>query len=173
MNGWLLILVFALLAAVFWLWATSLRQQTGLPTGNVIYNDTEAWFANDQPLFSTTLHLTGKPDYLVEQQDGTIIPVEVKSGNAPAEPWESHVLQLAAYCALVTETYGIRPPYGIVQYNDQAFAIEYSDELEEDLLDLLAEMRQDLYAGDVHRSHEDWRRCASCGVRGACSQRLG
>ncbi|PJF38087.1 MAG: CRISPR-associated protein Cas4, partial [Phototrophicales bacterium] len=88
-------------------------------------------------------------------------------------PWESHVMQLAAYCTLVTETYGIRPPYGIIQYSDQAFAIDYSDELEEELLDLLAEMRQDLYASDVDRDHEDWRRCASCGVRGACSQRLG
>lgn len=154
------------------LWAYGLRQQTGLPAGGVIYTDTGTWFPQKDALYANDLFLVGKPDYLVQQTDGNLIPVEIKSGRAPEEPWEGHVLQLAAYCLLVQENYGIRPLYGILQYKDKAFAIDYTDEMEEDLLDLLAEMRESQFDGELDRDHNDWRRCAGCGLRGDCEQRL-
>jgi CRISPR/Cas system-associated exonuclease Cas4 (RecB family) len=73
---------------------------------------------------------------------------------------------------LVEETYGIRPTHGILQYRDGAFAIDYTIDLEEDLLDLLADMREDMFEEEIDRDHEDWRRCARCGVRDYCYQRL-
>ena len=106
------------------------------------------------------------------QADGTVIPVEVKSGPAPAKPWAGQVLQLAAYCLLVEVNYAVRPPYGILQYQDRAFAIEYSAELEDDLLDLLDDMRATAGDADVLPSHDQPRRCARCGVRDACDYRL-
>ena len=42
----------------------------------------------------------------------------------------SHIYQLASYCLLVEKTYGKRPPYGIIHYKDQDFAIDYTQELE-------------------------------------------
>jgi len=101
------------------------------------------------------------------------VPVELKSGRAPAEPWEAHIFQLAAYCLLVEENYGIRPSHGIIQYKNRAFAVDYTAELEEDFLDLLADMREDLYEVELDRDHNDWARCAKCGVRRDCTQRLG
>jgi CRISPR-associated exonuclease Cas4 len=118
------------------------------------------------------VQLVGKPDYLIEQKDGMIVPVELKSGRAPEEPHDGHVLQLAAYCLLVEENYGIRPDFGIIQYKDRAFAVDYTEELEDDLLDLLEEMREGLLEEDLERDHNDWRKCAKCGVRGHCYQRL-
>jgi CRISPR-associated exonuclease Cas4 len=170
---WFVVGVGLLLAAtVLWFWSRQAQTQAGLPTGSVIYTDTGTWFRNEEPLYADELRLVGRPDYLVEEPGGGIIPVELKSRKAPAEPFDGHILQLAAYCYLVTVNYGKRPSYGIIQYRDRAFAIDYTDELEADLLDLLADMRAALYEEDVDRDHNDWRRCARCGVRGECYQRL-
>ena len=161
-----------LLAVVVGLRARQWRQEAGVPAGDVIYSDTGTWYPQQEPLYSARLSLVGRPDYLVEGNDGAIIPVEVKSSKAPASPYPGHILQLAAYCALVEEVYGLRPLYGIIQYKDQAFAVTYTEEMEDDLLDVLDEMREDLFADDVDRDHEDWRRCAGCGHRTHCYQRL-
>lgn len=168
----LLVLVLLLLAAGLWVGGQRLREESGLPDGSIIYTDSGAWKRNDQVLHASSVRLAGKPDYLVRQNDGTIIPVEVKSGLAPDRPWEGQLLQLAAYCLLVEETHGIRPPYGILQYKDDAFAVEYTPELELDLLDLLEEMREAYLDNDLSRDHDDIQRCAACGVRQMCSERL-
>jgi CRISPR-associated exonuclease Cas4 len=127
---------------------------------------------NNNVLHSAGLRIVGKPDYLVEQDDGAIIPVEVKSSMAPDVPWEGQVLQLAAYCLLVEENFGVRPPYGILQYKDQAFAIDYTGDLEADLLDVLDEMRAARDDPDPEPGHDEPQRCAACGVRQACDRRM-
>ena len=160
------------LALLFVFRSQQLQSQSGLPEGKVIYADAEAWFPNDDPLYDHELKLVGKPDYLIEQDNGDIVPVELKSGKAPAEPHEGHVLQVAAYCWLVEGNYGIRPYYGIIQYQDRAFAVDYTSDLEADLLDLLAEMRQDMFAQNVNRDHDQWAKCTRCGLRNQCDQRL-
>jgi len=147
------------------------RARSGLPQGRVVYTDTGGWGRLERPLFSHALRLTGKPDYLVA--DGAdVIPVEVKSRRAPAQPYPSHTLQLAAYCLLVEECYGRRPPYGIVKYADHAFEVDYTPELEDELLATLEDMRADLAAGDATRNHDEPRRCRACGYREQCNQRL-
>lgn len=174
----LLVLGFIMLAAAVWIKANRLWAKTGLPGGQVVYDDviqTENgdWYPQREPLYSQQLQLVGRPDYLVREHDGSLTPVEVKSSPAPQQPYEGHLLQLAAYCVLVEENFGVRPQYGIIQYRNQAFAVEFSPDLEEDLYNLLVEMREDLYAGELDRDHNDWRRCGRCSMRGQCVQRLG
>lgn len=160
------------LLALYLLWQSGrARRAAGLPGGRVIYTDTRAWGKPERPLYAPGLALTGKPDYLVER-DGRIIPVEVKSGRAPQNPYDSHIFQLAAYCLLVEKTYGKRPPYGIIHYPDRDFAIDYTSELETALLDLMAEMRRDERRDDVPRSHESAARCRGCGFRQDCDDAL-
>lgn len=171
-NNFFVIIGLLLVGVVIWFWARGLRRKTGLPEGSIIYTDTGTWYPNSEVLYAPGFQLAGKPDYLVQELDGGIVPVELKSGRAPNEPWEGHVLQLAAYCLLVTEKYGRRPDYGILQYQDKAFAIDFTAELEDDLLNLLDEMQQDLYQEEVDRDHNDWNKCARCGVRNACYQRM-
>jgi CRISPR-associated exonuclease Cas4 len=164
-------LVLLLLAALlFWL-SSRQRKGAGLPGGRVIYTDTRAWGPLEKPLFDADLGLTGKPDYLVEQ-DGRIIPVEVKSGRTPQAPYDAHIFQVAAYCLLVEEATGKRPPYGILHYPQRDFAVDYTPGLESALLDLLAEMRRDERRASVDRSHADEARCRGCGFRSACDQKL-
>lgn len=151
--------------------ARRLHEETGLPQGRVIYSDTGVWSRCEKPLFSRRYLLTGKPDYLVDD-GGTRIPVEVKSTFCPSSPYRSHVLQLAAYCLLVEEEVGQPPPYGIIKYHDQTYAVEYTAQLRAELLSVLAEMRQDLAADDVGPSHTNPNRCRGCGYRDECEERL-
>lgn len=165
---------FLLLVVVGWLLlrrAGAQRERAGLPTGRVVYSDTGAWNRVEDPLFSRRHLLAGKPDYLVEK-DGSLVPVEVKPNRTAAQPYDSDVLQLAAYCLLVEETYGRRPEHGLIRYRDQTFAVAYSAHLEETLVATLASMRRDAVARDVARSHAEAGRCRACGFRADCTQRL-
>ena len=172
-------MVWLLLSAAFlamlgvWLLirSRSVRRATGLPAGRVAYVDTGAWDRCERPLFSDRHRLTGKPDYLVQSREG-IVPVEVKSGSAPEQPYPAHLLQLAAYCLLLEDQEGRMPPYGIVKYDDRAFEVDYTPSLRAELLHTLEGIRRDLHAHDIDRSHDEAARCLGCGFRGRCDQRL-
>lgn len=166
--NWLGLFFVLLILGLVLLWlARRTRAGTGVPEGRVVAADVGSWQRLDHPLFSRRHQLTGRPDYIVA--DGAnLIPVEVKSVRAPARPYDSHALQLAAYCLLVGEMAGRRPPYGILRYADRTFEVPYTDELEERLLETLEAMREALSAGYADRDHNDPRRCAACGYREAC-----
>ena len=104
-----LLLIGVLLLLALWLYLSAARSQrrSGLPQGRLVYADTGRWSEVSRPYFSQRYRLTGKPDYLVETGDG-LVPVEVKHGAAPVggQPYDSHVMQLAAYCLLVEDAHG-------------------------------------------------------------------
>ena len=155
---------------LFWL-AGRQKQKSGLPGGKLIYVDTQGWRRVERPLFCPELYLTGKPDYLVEHE-GQIIPVEVKSSHQVNTPYEAHILQLGAYCVLVEHCLGKRPAYGILRYPDKTYAIDFTPELEEEVLSLISEMQAKVGDNQLNRSHESPQRCAGCGYRGICDQIL-
>ncbi|MEE4194865.1 MAG: CRISPR-associated protein Cas4 [Anaerolineae bacterium] len=170
----LIILAFGLfLIALFLLrGGRNTQQRQGLPPGRVVYDDSSRKGGEaSKPLYSARLGLSGKPDYIV-QQHGVPIPVEVKSRRAPRTPYDSHLYQLAAYCMLVEEQLGIRPPYGLIRYSDRTFQIDFTAALEEELLAVLGEMRKEKVSIAPPRSHDDPARCAGCGFREVCEERL-
>lgn len=171
MSLWLILLLIVLALALWWA-GGRLRQRAGLPQGRVVYSDAGAWRRNEQALYSARHRLVGKPDYLL--RDGAaVIPVELKSGPAPARPRDGHVLQLAAYCLLVEETLGVRPACGIIRYADRQFTIDYTPRLQAWLVECLEALRREaVLPNGPARSHEFPARCAACGVRAACDQRL-
>jgi CRISPR-associated exonuclease Cas4 len=165
-------IILLILAILLWFIARRARRATGLPAGVVVYTDSGGWARVEKPLFSANLQLTGKPDYLV-RQGSAVIPVEVKSGPAPADgPRLGHVYQLAAYCALVEDAYGHRPDYGLIQYADQTLSVDYTPALEAELLELLDDMRAEAEADDSARSHDSPARCSACGFRDVCDEAL-
>ena len=160
------------LALLVWFLAQRARQATGLPAGRVVYTDMRGWGRLEKPLFSSELQLTGKPDYLL-QAEGHYVPVEVKSGRAPASgAYPAHIYQLAAYCALVAETYHSRPAYGLIKYADKTLAVDFTPELEGELRAVLDNLRADGEAEDVARSHTSPARCRACGFREVCGESL-
>jgi CRISPR-associated exonuclease Cas4 len=171
MNWTALFFTLFFLGLVLLWFARRTRVRTGLPSGRVIAADVGEWQRLDRPLFSHKHQLTGRPDYILA--DGAdLIPVEVKSGNAPDSPYRSHLLQLAAYCLLTSEMSGRDTPYGMIRYADQTFKIPYTSQLEEQLLETMVHMRDDLMDRDAHRNHNDPRRCAACGHRDHCDVAL-
>lgn len=163
----LALLVLAVLTGMF---ALRLRSRTGLPWAPVVYRDT-AWRELAEPLFARRLGLTGKPDYLIELR-GQTIPVEVKPGRYAATPYESDLMQLAAYCVLLEETQGEAPPYGLLRYAEQTFRLDYTPRVREDVLALVDEMRELLDADDCARSHDEAPRCRACGFYTQCEAAL-
>jgi len=152
--------------------ATTILHDSGLPSGRLIYVDTDnEWHPPEKPLYTAAHNLTGKPDYLVETSAG-IIPVEVKSSTAPAVPYLGHILQLAAYCLLVEETTGQTPPHGWLQYADALFEVDFTPDLRRELLDTMAAMRQARQADNVARDHQQPNKCRACGFFEICDDAL-
>ncbi len=166
-----LIVVLIILAIYLLVNANRKQRDVGLPAGRVIYTDTRGWGRVEKPLYDPQTGLTGRPDYIV-QQDDRWIPVEVKSTWSPPVPYDSHLFQLAAYCLLVERVYGVRPPYGILRYRNRTLQIEYTPQLEADLREMMEEMRAQERKGEPQRSHQDSARCARCGYREQCSQKI-
>jgi CRISPR-associated exonuclease Cas4 len=171
MTWALLVLGLALLGIALWLALRARRgqQQSGLPQGRLVYADTGRWSAVAQPYYSARYRLAGKPDYLVDGDDG-LVPVEVKHTAAPAggQAYASHVMQLAAYCLLVEEAHGQAPPYGLIRYDDATVRIDYTAAVRSRLLELMDDLRASRGQDHVGRSHREAARCRGCGVRHAC-----
>jgi CRISPR-associated exonuclease Cas4 len=125
----------------------------------------------EKPLFARRIGLTGKPDYLLDIR-GSTIPMEVKPGRRATRPYESDLMQLAAYCLLVEETSGATPPYGLLRYAERTFRLDYTPRVRDELLTLLDEMRHELTQSDCSRSHDDPRRCRGCGFFEQCDDAL-
>jgi CRISPR-associated exonuclease Cas4 len=160
------------LAAILLYWVSARqRRSVGLPSGRVIYTDHKQWGEVDKPLYDPTYNLTGKPDFIVETNQG-FIPVETKSSRGIQKPYDSHIYQVAAYCLLIDQTYGVRPEYGILHYPNQDFAIDYTQELEQSLIEIIREIRSLIKRRSVDRSHSSNNRCQSCGFKEICDQSL-
>ncbi len=160
-----------LLAITLLVFARRQRHTTGLPAGRVIYTDTGGWGKLEKPLYDPALHLAGKPDYLLKQ-GSLVIPIEVKSSRAPEAPYDTHIFQLAAYCLLVMQNYPVRPPYGILNYPNRSYAIDFTPQLEASVVEVIHEMQALTARSPVDRSHESAQRCRHCGFRSICDQAL-
>jgi len=180
------IVILLLIALLSILAGRKAASRSGLPRGQLIYSDTgyptgrvasvitnEQGVKQERPLVSKRYGLTGRPDYLVRTRDG-IIPVEAKSTKCPADgrAYASHIMQLAAYCLLVEDVLSTHVPYGIIRYADEEVAVDYSIELRDELIALLEEMKDARMADNVHRSHNDARRCSGCSMREICEEAL-
>ncbi len=164
-------LAFLGLAALLIARAAALRRLHGLPGGKVVYSDTGEERRNIRPLFSERYGLAGKPDYLVATTSG-LVPVEVKPERTDAEPRDSHLLQVLAYCLLLEETQGKGPPYGLLRYKHDTFKVDYNKETRAYLLSVIDEMRENLRQEETHRNHDQLARCRRCAYREVCDESL-
>ncbi|NTV63364.1 MAG: CRISPR-associated protein Cas4 [Oscillochloris sp.] len=159
------------LGAAILILALRTRARTGLPWAPIIADDARGGRQLERPLTSRRYKLSGKPDYIIERA-GRQIPVEVKPGRHASQPYDSDLMQLAAYCLLIEEASGQAPPYGILRYAQVSFRLRYTSQVRDDVIALVAEMHEQLEADDMERSHHDPRRCAGCGFVEQCEDSL-
>jgi len=164
--------LFLFVLALVLLWQGQREQRrAGLPLGRLLYTDLHPLQPTERAFFDPHTGLTGKPDYVVQQGE-VLIPVEVKAREAPLQPYLGHVYQVLAYCLLIESQTGRRPPYGILRYRNRTFAIDYTPQAEQTLRALIAEMQAIAPGRAPARSHAETARCARCGYRLHCDQRL-
>lgn len=169
LSSWLLPLF--VLTVLCLLLAGLLRRRSGLPDGEIVYEDAGG---DARVLVSPRYGLRGKPDYLLADGAGGVIPVELKSGLMPrsGRAYRSHVMQLAVYFLLVEEVLRKKVAYGLVRYQNGSLRIENTERLREELMDLVEEMRAALADDDALRNHNQASRCRACSMAYACDERL-
>lgn len=139
---WIFFIAFVVLLTLGLITLLVIRKQKGkfgVLTKKHIYQDTQ--LKPGETLYSRTIPLVGKPDYIIKDKN-FIIPVEVKTGKTPQSPYLNHTMQLMAYCLLVEENYGVRPPGGYLQYPDKEFKVAYTKEAEESVREVVEEIKQ-------------------------------
>jgi CRISPR-associated exonuclease Cas4 len=163
----LLVIGVILLAA-----SNRLGRKSGLPQGEVSYADADG--QAQEPFISKRLLMAGKPDYLMKDRNGDLIPVEVKSSNAPraGRPYESHLMQLAAYFLLIEDVLQRPVPYGLIRYRNRTLRVANTDELRARLMEAIAQMRRLMAREIARRNHNRPQRCSRCSVAHACDERL-
>lgn len=167
---WLLVALVFLLRAI---WkedeAKQVAEAHGFEPGELAYSDLDK---PAETLRSARYELSGRPDYIVRRQ-GAYIPVEVKTGRTPAQPHDSHLMQLGVYCLLVEEKYGKRPPSGVLQYPERSFDVPFTDDYRDKVLETTLRMRLAEMTGTVHRTHDQPGKCRGCSRKDACPERIG
>jgi CRISPR-associated exonuclease Cas4 len=170
----ILFVAIVLLAIGMILLAVSRRfgRKSGIPQDEVVYEDASG--QAQEPFISKRLLMAGKPDYLMKDRNGDLIPVEVKSSNAPraGRPYESHLMQLAAYFLLLEDVMQQPVPYGLIRYRNRTLRVANTDELRTRLMDVIAQMRRLMAREVARRNHNRVQRCSRCSVAHACDERL-
>lgn len=149
------------LALVLLLVARRGRAAQGLGEGETVALD-------NVTLFSERHKLVGRPDRIVKQGN-RYRPEEWKSSKRVSH---GHRLQLATYFILIEETYGVRPPFGVVVLGDGSrVEVQNTDALRAEVLSIAAKIRE-------HRAIlsepipvcQPPNKCRACAQRPNCSQ---
>jgi CRISPR/Cas system-associated exonuclease Cas4 (RecB family) len=162
-------LALVLLGTLLVLLARQAYRRSGLPPGVPVYIDTGNLETPDT-LFDPDWRLAGRPDFIV-RHGRSLIPVEVKTGHTPAQPYKAHTLQLAAYMRLIKVQNGRRPGHGFIVYPQASFRVRNTRQLERDLSQTVSRMRAST-ASLPQRSHASLERCRACGFLSVCDQAL-
>jgi CRISPR-associated protein Cas4 len=145
-------------------WSRRQRRQLGLLPGRIKAADDSR--LGSATLRSERLGLAARPDHVVEI--GSMrVPVEQKP--SAQRVWPSHTLQVAAQCALLEETSGVRPSHGVlVLANAHQERVPFTPGLERELAQTMDRMRDILESG--HAPGQCWSRakCGACGYRQIC-----
>lgn len=172
----LLIVVIAIAALIiFFVFKPDNRwtAKTGIPPRTVVFHDLgtkENPSTTSILLRSERLGLVGKPDILTLSSD-TYIPVEYKSAHRD-KPASDHIAQLMAYCVLVEEHFGKKPPYGMIVYgNGKKFKIPYTDKEKKKIEKLVQTIRSYKQSGEKPILENCTpEKCTRCGFRHLCKK---
>jgi CRISPR-associated exonuclease Cas4 len=140
------------------------RASLGLTDGELVAADDSV--IGSPTLRSDQLGLVGGPDHLV-RVGRHVVPVEQKPRARRVH--QSHMMQLAAECLLVEQTYGVRPPYGmLVLAGGVRRRVPFTRDLEERLLETVDRMHSLLESGVEPGPRWLGARCRACGFFATC-----
>lgn len=145
-----------------------LKNKYKIQDGKITYSDL---YKPGKPFFSKRYRITGKPDYVVKNNN-RYIPIEVKTG-LHNKPQKNHIFQLAGYCHLLEENYGGFVPYGILVYNNMyQYKIPFDPRIRFEFESTLKNMRYSMKTGKIIRNHNDFNKCKGCSMQTYCDVKL-
>jgi CRISPR-associated exonuclease Cas4 len=148
--------------------ADDVKRTHKIQDGTITYMDLDA---PAKPFFSKKYRISGKPDYIVKKEK-RYLPVELKTGSYDA-PQKNHIFQLAAYCQLIEDNYGIFVPYGVLVYSDgYQFNIPFDPRIRFELEGTINDMRQVIKTGKIKTNMKDSFKCKNCSMREYCSTKI-
>lgn len=163
------------LAVVLFCLGIRSRRKTGIPSGELFYQDLTGQRLRAPTLCSLRFGISGKPDCLIRTPDG-IVPVGLKEAKRPPARggvYPNHMIQILAYCALVEEHFKARVPYGLVVYaGQQVRRVEYTEPNQRWLIETIQQLRAVRALDQIRRNHHQRTRCTGCGLRNQCNQSL-
>lgn len=156
--------------------AATKAEETGV-SGSILYSDADHLQVTENLTceLDDGVRLAGKPDYILKL-DGKLVPLEYKSGRAPARLFPSHENQIGAYFLLIESRYGTSsaPPYGTVRFSDgKEFQVVNSAALRGRVLAHAREMAEILDGTRAAgRDHHSAAKCAACEFFPVCDERI-
>lgn len=173
-----------LFGAVFFFWRGSTHRRTAeqtkkklnLPASSKMIQADDLDKDRGDPLVSKKHFLIGLPDMIIEEE-GIMVPVEVKTGRIPLKPYFSHIMQLGAYMVLTDYKFGQITTHGYIEYapskdNRKRFKIEWDMMTKALVLSKVSEIREAERTKVAHRNHNREGKCRNCSRRDSCPERL-
>ena len=166
----------ALLAVAVLIFATRAHRTTGFMVagpreGGIIASDTG--ILAPILLRDAVLGIRGKPDYILQDRDRRLLPVEVKPTRRSTRLHDSDRVQLAAYLIALRGEVGNRAaPFGFVRYASRTFDVFLTSELEQEVRRIVHAIRLGRRLPKIGRNHSSAARCAQCAVRVHCDEAL-
>lgn len=165
-----------LLAVAILVFAARVRRRAGFVVagpeeGGIIASDTGV--LAPMLLRDPILGIRGVPDYILEDGDRRLLPVEVKPGRRSTRLYDSDRVQLAAYLIALRSEVGNRAaPFGFVRYASRTFDVFLTSELEQEVRRIVYAIRLGRRLPKIARNHSMAARCAQCAVRVHCDESL-
>jgi len=148
-----------------------IEQHDDLLYGELLWSHLSPKLKQEQRYDAEELGIRGRIDCLLVYEEGKIIPVEYKTGKAPADGvWPGHRLQVAAYVIMVEHLVGATVPYGVVRYLDSGIdrKVMVNDFLRSDVKKLAITVKSMLAAEDPPLHVTNQRKCDKCYLKGFC-----
>ena len=146
----------------------NIKKTHKIQDGKITYADLDS---PAKPFFSKKYRISGKPDYIVKK-DKRYLPVELKTGRHDSPP-KNHIFQLAAYCQLIEENFGVFVPYGILVYsNGYQFNIPFDPKIRFELESTINEMKRAIKTGKINTNVKDPFKCNGCSMRNYCNAKI-
>jgi CRISPR-associated exonuclease Cas4 len=139
-------------------------------TGRIIYSDADG---NAPLLSSARYQLCGKPDWVIRERWGRLVPLEKKTRTYSRKTYPGEVFQLVAYALILEDISGRPCKLGRLVYDNRTIDVKITKELREQFEYVAREIRSAMRStAGQQRSHEIEAKCSSCEFAGRCPQSL-
>ncbi len=144
--------------------------ETHLIFGDKLWEMLTPKIVSEFKIISAKLELKGIIDQVEHWQTG-LVPIEIKTGNAPLEGiWSGHKIQLIAYAMLLEDYYSKPVKEGFVVYlgSKEKRHLAINPFMRYELKELIGQVKTVLTSKELPDFTTSKKKCEKCGLRDRC-----